>query len=405
MGESWKNSMNQILNKTIYNIDKNKCTGCKLCQDVCPKQAISFEFNEEGFWHPVINNRECINCGICKKKCPVLSKPLKTIHKKDIYALGVWNKNREIRWESTSGGFFTTLAEYLIKQGFYIVGAIYGADFAITHIISKDISDIKKMRQSKYAQSNTESIYKKTMELLIKGEQVLFCGTPCQVAAIYQIADNYKNNLISMDFVCAGVSSPVVFQKYLEWLEDKYHSKIRRVWFKNKREGWDQIGTEITFRNGKKYFRIGSRDPFMVSFVKDCVNIRKSCFECQYRELPHISDFTAGDFWGVEKFYPNENDNLGITALMINTERGVEIFGQIKDKFNVLHITTDEIIKYNPTVIQSLKPGNNRHIFLTATIQKGLRYTVAHYSSYRGISKILMDYVYLKKKIKKLLKI
>lgn len=396
--------MDLVVNKSVYNIGKDKCTGCRLCQDLCPKNAIFFDFDEEGFWYPIVNNSICINCGICKKNCPILSKSFENTFIKNMRILGIWNKNKEIRWESTSGGFFTTIAEYLIDKGFYIAGAIYEADFVVTHIVSKDISDIGKMRQSKYVQSNTENIYARVLELLKKGESVLFCGTPCQVAAICQIASKYRNNLVTIDFVCAGVSSPVVFKKYLEWLEEKYHSKIKRVWFKNKREGWDQIGTEISFENGKKYFRIGLRDPFMISFVKDHVNIRKSCFGCQYRGLSHISDFTAGDFWGVEKFYPNITDNLGITALMINSERGIEIFEQIKNKFYVLDITIDEIVKYNPTVIKSLKPGDNRHAFLTSTVRKGLKFAMIHYSSYRGVSKISIDYKYMKRKIKRLLK-
>lgn len=396
-----KKTPNQKTNNSIKDIGKNICTGCKLCQDICPENAISFKYDEEGFWYPSVNTNLCINCGICKKYCPTLF-PEKRLNKANHVpiTLGVWNKNEMIRWESTSGGFFSTLAEYLIKKGYYVAGAVYDKEFKVTHIISQNLVDIQKMRQSKYSQSDTKYIYKKILNLLKNGEKVFFCGTPCQVEALHQIVNDCTKNLITMDFVCAGISSPIVFQRYIQWLENKYHSSVTKVWFKNKKEGWDQIGTQISFKNGKTYFRIGSRDPFMISFVKDYANIRKSCFNCKYRKIPHNSDFTVGDFWGIEKFHPELNDNLGITALIINTSDGINVFNSIEKFFHIIDTTPEEIIKYNPTVINSLQEGEKRHEFLVNTLTRGLNYAINRYSSYKGIKKIKLDLMYLKKKTK-----
>ncbi|MDI6884611.1 MAG: 4Fe-4S binding protein [Hadesarchaea archaeon] len=47
-------------------VDRNKCTRCRICWIFCPDVAISF--TEEG---PEINHDYCKGCGICAMECPV----------------------------------------------------------------------------------------------------------------------------------------------------------------------------------------------------------------------------------------------------------------------------------------------------------------------------------------------
>ena len=47
--------------------DKEKCTGCGACKNICTKNAIKMEYDDKGFLIPVIDKEKCINCGLCKK--------------------------------------------------------------------------------------------------------------------------------------------------------------------------------------------------------------------------------------------------------------------------------------------------------------------------------------------------
>lgn len=387
----------------LFMIDKiitsQQCTGCKMCGDLCPNCAISFKYDEYGFWMPVVDITKCTKCKLCVSNCPSLSEDNENSGN-SVKCYGLLHKDDDIRWQSTSGGFFTSLALWCVKNGGYCAGAIYDDNMNVKHILTNKIEGINALRQSKYVQSDTSSIYKETKSLLQKGEKVLFCGTPCQVAALKTYLHSSYSDLITMDFICCGISSPFVYDKYKDWLENKYKSRIIRIWFKNKKEGWHRIGTEVEFKNGKKYFRIGSRERYMIAFVVDGLDMRDSCSFCKYRKVPHNSDFTVGDFWGIEKLYPELDDNKGISALIINSQKGQDAFYRIQDDFNTFDTNIEEIAKGNFTIYKSKKPHKNREVFLKAIKTISFEKAMNLYSSYSGLNKIRMDLVYYKGKIK-----
>lgn len=370
-----------------------------MCGDLCPSRAISFKYDEYGFWMPVVDNTKCTECKLCVSWCPSLSENKEEVGY-SFKCYGLWHKDDDIRWQRTSGGFFTSLASWYIKNGGYCAGAIYDENINVKHILTNKIEDIGALRQSKYVQSDTSSIYRKTKRLLQKGEKVLFCGAPCHVAALYAYLHKPYSNLTTMDFVCCGISSPFVYAKFKDWLENKYKSKIKRIWFKNKKEGWHSIGTEVEFENGKKYFRVGNRERYIIAFVGDGLNIRDSCNSCKYRKVPHNSDFTVADFWGIEKLHPELDDNKGITALIINTQKGEDVFYRIKDDFNTFDTNIGEIAKGNFTIYKPKKPHNNREEFLKAIKTISFEKVMSRYSSYSGIKKIRVDFGYFRGKIK-----
>lgn len=388
------------INNSIFSIVKNECTGCNLCEDICPVNAISFQYDEEGFLFPNVNQEKCVGCGKCKNTCPALySKNDDTLFDRRVYA--AWNKNHDIRWNSTSGGVFTCLAEYLLEENYYIVGAIYNDEIRVIHLVSNDKNDLCKMRQSKYVQSDLRGVYKEILRLLQNDEKVLFCGTPCQAAAVKKATKKYEKNIVIIDFICAGVGSPVVFESYIEYLEAKYKSKIKQVWFKNKDAGWDQLGTKVSFENGRQYFRIGSRDIYMCAFVQDKLNIRKSCFNCMYRDNNHFSDITLGDFWGIDELEYAVKDNLGVTAFIVNSKKGINIIENVKESLEWMEASFENVAKYNSTVRNSLCEGENRHDFLVDTQKEGIYSAYKKYGSYSGKNKLRRDIDYIKWKIKR----
>lgn len=390
------------IDKSVEFIDHDVCCGCMMCGDICPHNAISFKI-DAGFWFPSVDKTLCVNCGLCSQKCPVLhvSKQMLSAPK---LCYGAKSLDEIIRDSSTSGGVFSVIAKEWIEEGGYCAGAIYSENNAIMHFLTNKTEDISRLRQSKYAQSNTQGIYKQVKKILNGGGKVLFCGTPCQVEALYSyLGSKAANNLFTIDFVCLGIGSPVVYREYLKWLEKRYKSKIIKVWFKNKEEGWRAVGTKIIFENGKEYYRPGNLDLFMIPFTFEFLSIRESCSQCKFRRIPHNSDLTIGDFWGVEKVNPKIDDNKGISAIIANTDRGLHFFESIRNQLNSFETTVQDICNGNTTILQFKSFSPYRDLFLRNVEKIGIQKAVARYSSFHGWNKVKRIVSYKKIIIKKMI--
>ena len=375
---------------SIIKINHDDCTGCMMCGDICSKNAISFHI-ENGFWFPFVDEEKCINCSICLKKCPVSPEYNKGNTNGALASFGVKTKDETIRYQSTSGGFFTELAMAWMKNGGKTCGAIYAENQEIKHYLSSNIYDLEKLRQSKYAQSWTSGIYKTIKEKLSKGDKILFCGTPCQVAALKSMLGKDYSNLLTMDFICLGICSPIVYRRYLEMIERRYHSKIKQIWFKHKKNGWRSVSTYIKLENGQEYLRSCGYDMYMLSFITDAISIRNSCDTCKFRNLNHISDFTVGDFWGIEKINPEKDDNMGLSALFINSEKGLYWFNSIKDRLVSFETTPNDVIAGNFSVLSPKKPSPQREAFLEYIMNHSFKRSMIKYSSIGGILGYLLN--------------
>ena len=204
-------------------ISKEQCTGCEMCGDLCPQEAISYRQEDNGFWYPVINKNKCSGCGLCREKCPVLNsgkaKPNSVLN---VYA--AWSKNLEVRKESTSGGVFWEIAKWFIENGYIVVATRWEEDFrSASFAIANNIEELKLLRGSKYIQSDAAGIYKKVKEYIKKGIKVLFCGTPCQIAAMRTYLGECDKNIYYLDFICRNVNSPKALNEYITDME-KMHN-------------------------------------------------------------------------------------------------------------------------------------------------------------------------------------
>ncbi|WP_407308359.1 4Fe-4S dicluster domain-containing protein [Desulfosporosinus sp. SB140] len=53
--------------------DEDRCKGCELCMDACPKHLVSMaeHLNSMGFHPAAVRDQEkCISCGFCARMCP-----------------------------------------------------------------------------------------------------------------------------------------------------------------------------------------------------------------------------------------------------------------------------------------------------------------------------------------------
>ena len=335
-------------------IEKSKCCGCNACGDVCPKGAITFQNDKEGFWYPVIDQTLCVDCGLCQKTCPVLTKADNVIRYDEPLVYAAYTKDEAIRIDSTSGGIHSMLALAMYEQNAYIGGAIYNKDHTVRHIVSPDRQLLPAIRSSKYLQSSMEGVYKEVRELLKADEKVFFCGTPCQVQGLYKFLRKEYDNLTTCDFICRGVNSPKVFLSYMDMLEKQYGSKATEIKFKNKKWGWHNFSLRVNFENGKEYCKDRWHDLFFIGYLQSGNFARPSCYQCTFKGFPQKADITLADFWGIEKIDPSMDQDRGTSLVMINSDKGKELFDAIKDKINWRQFTMRDAAAGNPALNSSL---------------------------------------------------
>ena len=344
-------------------VSGSDCVGCKACGDICPVEAISYKTDEEGFWYPEVNRDVCVNCGLCEKTCPALACHYASgENRKEPKTYKAYHKDKKIRYNSTSGALYYALAETFIREGGYIVGCVYSEDYSRAyHYISNTMEGLWRIMRSKYFQSDTEGIYRNVRQLLDEGRKVFFCGTPCQVSALYGFLRKDYRNLFTVDFICLGINTPLAFQKFTEELKQRYRSDIAEVHLKNKLRGWTNLGTMVTFKNGRKLYRGRDNDPWVNAFVVGRLYMRPSCSNCRYKGFPRVSDISMGDFWGIR--YTKEEEKLGVSVALINTDKGDELLKCAEKDLVLEKRRFQEAVEGNPALIQPVAVNPRRGEF------------------------------------------
>jgi acetyltransferase-like isoleucine patch superfamily enzyme/coenzyme F420-reducing hydrogenase beta subunit len=244
----------------------------------------------------------------------------------------------------------------------YVAGAVFAKDHTVCHVVTSDSQMLDALRSSKYLQSYTGELFNSVRQLLEDNKQVLICGTPCQIAGLYNVLGKDYEGLITCDFICRGVNSPKVFLMYMEMLERKYDAKATRIKFKNKTYGWHRFSTRIDFANGKTYIKDRYHDPFTLGYLISNSFVRPSCYFCQFKRMPRQADITLADFWGLDNILPELDNDCGTSAVLLNSEKGREFFRSVGDVLFYQECTLQQVAAGNPALGQSLehKPGRDR---------------------------------------------
>lgn len=237
--------------KTVIENQYNDCVGCNTCAQICPKSCIIMETNDEGFWYPYIDESLCIDCGLCRERCPIHYKEV-TLNSPNPDAFGAQNLDKGIKKESSSGGIFSILAESILDKEGVVLGAAFNENMRLEHIMVDSIHNLAYLRGSKYLQSDTGNTFSKVKEKLNSGRLVMFTGTPCQVAGLNSFLGTRHENLLMCDVICHGVPSPKVFEDYLQEIERKNQSNVTGYSFRDKTKGWGKPSVIIEFENGMK---------------------------------------------------------------------------------------------------------------------------------------------------------
>lgn len=342
-------------------IQKKDCNGCSVCIATCPQDCIEMLPDSEGFLYPSVITNKCIDCEECYNNCPSIKNNESVLKpfNNEVYACKI--KDDNIRYISSSGGAFSALSYQILNLNGYVSGVSYTPDFKeVKHTIIDNENELDILRRSKLLQSNKDGILLRIEKLLKDNKYVLFSGTPCEVFGLKSFLSNDYKNLITCDLICGCVASPKIYRKYIEHLENKYNSRIKSVNFKDKTKGWQERGLKIEFENGKSYTNETANDPYIVSFHSR-YGIRPSCFNCKFRGVDRVSDFTLGDFWGVKYYNKQLDDNKGTSYVMVNSEKGKDLLLQAKQHMAITKIDLDiseYSNKYNYRVISNPSLGD-----------------------------------------------
>lgn len=338
---------------------KKDCCGCHACQTVCPEASIAMVADEEGFLYPQINRETCNNCGLCEKVCPMQAQ-LPQGDPPAAYA--AWHRDDSIRAESSSGGVFSALMKQTLEQGGVVVGAAFDEALTLRHQFAESEADGVKFRGSKYLQSIIGDTYRDVRSFLQQGRNVLFSGTPCQVAGLYSYLGKDDDNLLTCDLVCHGVPSPKVFVAYKAALERRYGANVTRIAFRRKDCGWKRYSVALSFENATEYRQVFSDDPFMIGFLRD-IYLRPSCHDCRFSRLPRVADISLGDFWGVGSHHPEWDDDKGTSLILLQTQKGLSAFETCQTDMYVFPTNLELGIQSNPCICGSVAQVGNRSAF------------------------------------------
>lgn len=279
-----------------------------------------------------------------------------------LIAYAAYSKNEEIRYNSSSGGIFSELANYILTINGYVAGAAFDDDYkSVTHIIINDKKDISKITTSKYLQSKFH-IHKEIEDKLKNGKTVLCCGTPCQIAGLKSYLKEDYSNLYTVDFICHGTPLQKIWKKYLDFQEEKNQDKVSHVNFRSKENGWNNFHLTFLFESGKKHSQIFDKDPYMQLFLNN-FSLNKGCFECKFKGANRKSDITLGDFWGIDEELPEMNDNKGVSVVTVNTQKGKELFDEIKNNLTYCEIEENRAFKHNFCAEYSVEKPINYECF------------------------------------------
>lgn len=321
------------------------CTGCRACEQLCPKQCISMKSNEEGFLVAEIDENVCIGCGLCQKRCPQNNMPDKY---SPIKVLAVrYKKDMELK-ASASGGAFVALAHQVLEQNGVVFGAAYGEDWKVGHIAVHNEEDLHKLQGSKYVQCNTLHTYSEVKTLLCEGKKVLYSGTPCQIGGLRAFLRKDYDNLLTIDLICHGVASPKLFQKYIGWLGKETGGKILSYNFRDKAGGWG-LGYKTKTKTKTKT-RAANLDPYYYHFLKGDT-YRECCYRCNYCTQERAGDITIGDYWGIEREHPKFYSTKGVSVVLLNTDKALNLLERVMDVFYIQESTFEKAAKKNHNLL------------------------------------------------------
>lgn len=373
---------------------KEECCGCTACFSVCPKSAITMQKDEEGFFYPSVNQDKCIGCHRCEQICG-FRKQYQCVDKKTPLVFGARINERASLLKSSSGGIFTVLSDLFLEEGNAVVCSVYDwEEYAVRYVLITNQAERDNARGSKYLKSDPGCIFSESEKWLKRNpsKRLLFVGMGCEVDGFraYLDAKKLRTRVTLVDIICHGGGSPLVWNLYAKSYEQKSQSRITQLYFKDKRINWYNPVPVAVDENGNE----GSIREY-VNLYNSAYVYRPSCYVCPYASVNRNSDITIGDYWGIEKIYPDFYDPMGNSVVLIHTDHGKEIFDKVRPRMSVIESGIEECRQHN--LSQPTKMPVDREKFWLSLRSEGIEKIIKKYG------KIGLVYR-AKRKVKRLLK-
>lgn len=344
--------------------NKKDCCGCYACMSICGKHAITMRMDDEGFEYPVVNELQCVECGLCEKICPIINSEKEHCNNEQKGFL-LQLRDNLIRKQSTSGGAFTAIATWVINRGGVVFGAALDTEnFEVHHKYTDTVEGLEQFRISKYVQSHVDDCFIQVKQFLKEDKWVCFSGTPCQIEGLYHfLRKRVYEKLVLVDVVCYGIPSPGVFKDYMQWKQQKIGGKFKKVLFREKILSYNYTSFSIYNEDsGKDYHKGVECEQFMRSFFSN-INVRPSCYDCKFKKQYRVSDFTIWDCYDVKAFSRNLDDK-GTNRVLVHTKKGERILNDVKPLIRVeqyddiQHFIADEA-----AMVKSVSMNPQRKLF------------------------------------------
>jgi len=321
----------------------------------------------EGFLRPTVDGSACTGCAACVRTCPVLHRP---DERRPVAVWAAQSLDDALRRESSSGGVFSLLARQVLACGGSVFGAaVCDGDLAVRHVEATDEKGLVRLRGSKYVQSDVGTAYADVKARLDVGRQVLFSGTPCQVAALKAFLGGPRENLLTVDVACHGAASPLVWQRYLDvrlstvgWGRRTRPLKADGVRFRDKTYGWKNFSLALRFPDGGVYSRTVVDDPYLVGFLAELYQ-RPSCHQCAFRGLRSGADVTLADFWHVDRTIAELGDDVGTSMVIVNSERGRQAYETVRGGLRERASNFEDALAVNSALLEDVRPHPRRRLF------------------------------------------
>ncbi len=317
------------------------CTGCGACANACSRNAISMQWNVDGFLSPVVDADACVHCGMCSRSCPALDSENRFTHipLTEARVFAGWHKEPMKRHASSSGGIFTALAEVIIKKGGIVFGVEQRDDLSAGFASIDTIEELARLRGSKYTQAETGYIYREVRAFLNAGKVVLFSGTPCQVAGLLAYLRKPHPNLVTCEVACHGVPTRYLYTSYLKLNQTMAGSPITGVKFREKTPNWQNFSVNVEYASASSTEAMHRNDYYMRGFLSDCV-LNQACYTCRCSS-PRRADITLADYWGVSKAHPDWNVDDGVSIMYANSQAGLALVDECKGALELIEETPE----------------------------------------------------------------
>lgn len=399
----------------LLNGTKSECCGCGACAQVCAHDCIRITPDEDGFLFPVIDKEKCVHCHLCEKVCPIEHIPFNEENQQGQVLVAATSKQEEHIMSASSGGAFGAIVKVLRhKERWFVWGAAFDKKLQLTHHCSENETDLAPLHKSKYLQSEMGDTFSQIKKQLAEGKNVLFSGTPCQVAALRNyLAKVNVDKLVCVDLICHGVPNQKLFDAYCEEEGKRFQSEVKSVQFRykvynRKLKKWSSRNMLLTTKDGKEHIQNRYNSRFLRAY-HSFLFYRESCHSCVFATPSRQGDLTIADFWGIQRFYPQLDADKGVSLVQANTEKGKQILKQLGEEMLLYPVNREQYLKVTSgAMVKKTLRHRNRDAFLNDcrnhTFSESVDVYVPKYKEILKVELVRKLSPEMRKKIKKILR-